>query len=180
LYRAAVAPSVRDAVGRAIPAVRGALGRVARARRDAPTPAPAPEETDAAAAHRDVVERMERALRAHDLEALVACFHADYRGEQPLHPREATVDREQVRRNWETFFANVPDVRADLLATAYTADTVWSEWRIYGTRRDGTPLDLRGVWIFGVRDGKVAWGRLYREPIDLDDEPDTVERLTRP
>jgi ketosteroid isomerase-like protein len=176
LYRAAVVSNVRDALARALPAVRGTARRLANARRRASTP----DETAATPGHRDVIDRMEAALKIHDLDALIDCFHVDYHGEQPLHPRAGSVDREQLRRNWATFFANVPDVRTEVLATAVEGDTVWSEWRIYGTRRDGRPLDLRSVWIFGIRDGKVAWGRLYREPIDLDEEVDTVNRLTRP
>jgi ketosteroid isomerase-like protein len=172
-----VLQSLRRAVEGAVPVARGTLRRVADARRERSA---GPAQQGSASSPLDVVGRLEDALKRHDLDALVDCFHHEYRGEQPLHPREPAVDREQLRRNWETFFADVSDVRTEVLDTAVSCDTVWSEWRIYGTRRDGSPLDLRSVWIFGILDEKVAWGRLYREPIDVDDLPDTVERLTRP
>jgi ketosteroid isomerase-like protein len=166
----------RAALAGAVPRIRGALGRVAQLRPKPSTPAPATESPLA------VVDRLDAALRAHNLDALVDAFHPDFHGEQPLHPGAGSVDREQLRRNWATIFANVPDVRADVLDTAVAGDTVWSEWRIYGTRRDGAALDLRSVWIFGVREGRVAWARLYREPIAADeaDEGDWIDRLTRP
>ncbi len=37
-----------------------------------------------------------------------------------------------------------------------------------GTRRDGTPHQMRGVILFGVRDGVAAWARFYLEPVDGD------------
>jgi ketosteroid isomerase-like protein len=62
--------------------------------------------------------------------------------------------------------ANVPDLRAELVGTAVDGDTVWGEWRIYGTRRDGELLDLRGVVISKVEDGRVSSSRRYLAPID--------------
>lgn len=168
-------PEQRRAPRGLVPRLR-ALLRERTARDEGAPNGPATERTD-------VVERLGAALREHDLDALVACFRHDYRGEQPLYPAAGTIDRDRLRRNWETFFGDVPDVQAELLASASSDDAIWTEWRIWGTRRDGEPMDLRSVWIFGVRDGLIEWGRLYREPIRADDETsgdDTVERLTRP
>jgi ketosteroid isomerase-like protein len=173
-----VAPNVRGVLDRAVPQVRGALRRVVDSRRPKPSPPSAAEPKS----HRDLLDRMEAALRVHDLDGVLETIHPDFHGEQPLHPASAATDREQLRRNWATIIANVPDVRAEVLDSAVEGDTIWSEWRIYGTRRDGRALDLRSVWICGVRDGKVAWGRLYREPIEADEGEtgDTIDRLTRP
>jgi hypothetical protein len=57
---------------------------------------------------------------------------------------------------------------------------VWAEWHWRGTRRDATPLDMRGVTLFGVRDGRLVWGRLYMEETDAAgaDIDATMERLT--
>ena len=35
---------------------------------------------------------------------------------------------------------------------------------------DGSPFEMRGVTIFVVRDGLVAAGRLYMEPVETDGE----------
>jgi hypothetical protein len=42
----------------------------------------------------------------------------------------------------------------------------WSEWRWQGTHDDGSRLDMAGVIVFGIRDGRVAWARLYVEPLE--------------
>jgi ketosteroid isomerase-like protein len=35
-----------------------------------------------------------------------------------------------------------------------------------GTKADGTPLEERGVIIMGVRDDRIAWGRLYADEVE--------------
>ena len=113
-----------------------------------------------------VVERLNAAMNAHDIEAFVACFHEDYESEQPAHPDRAFRGREQVRRNWSAIFEGVPDFRAELVATAVVGDTEWSEWRWRGTQFDGTALDMAGVIVCGVRDGRLARARLYVESVE--------------
>ena len=54
----------------------------------------------------------------------------------------------------------------DVAAAAQDGDTIWSEWRMYGTARSGALLEIRGVIIFGVRDERVAWSRMYLEPVE--------------
>jgi hypothetical protein len=72
-----------------------------------------------------------------------------------------------VRQNWAQMFSGISDFRADLLAVTAADDTGWAEWRWTGTQPDGTPFHWRGVTLFGVRDGQIAWGRLYMEPVEL-------------
>jgi ketosteroid isomerase-like protein len=125
-------------------------------------------------------ERMLAALNAHDLDAFVACFHEDYRSEHPAHPDRAFTGREQVRENWAAMFAGIPDFRAELAACAGDDTTRWQEWVIQGTRRDGAPLDLRGVIICELRDGRIAAARLYLEEVASTSETiaETVQRRT--
>jgi ketosteroid isomerase-like protein len=103
-----------------------------------------------AAAMKTVIERLSRATNEHDLEALADCFASDYRNETPAHPARGFAGRSQVRKNWEQIFANVPDITAEVLRCAVDGDTVWSEWEMRGTRRDGTEHLMRGVVIFGI------------------------------
>jgi hypothetical protein len=112
-----------------------------------------------------VVERLERAVNDHDLEALVMCFAAEYRNETPAHPARGFVGRAQVRRNWEQIFAAVPDLSADVRWIA-DHDTVWTEWEMRGTRRDGSPHLMRGVVVFGVEGREATWARFYLEPVE--------------
>jgi ketosteroid isomerase-like protein len=112
-----------------------------------------------------MVQRLERATNEHDLEALVACFTADYRNETPAHPERGFSGREQVRKNWTQIFAAIPDVTSEVLRYVVDGDVVWTEWEHRGTRRDGSPHIMRGVVIFGVVDGLAAWARFYLEPV---------------
>lgn len=113
-----------------------------------------------------VIERLQRATDAHDLDALVACFAPDMRNETPIHPARGFTGSEQVRRNWSQIFAAVPDLRATVQRLAVDDDTAWAEWEMRGTRPDGTPHLMRGVTIAGVADGRIAWIRFYLEPVD--------------
>jgi ketosteroid isomerase-like protein len=113
-----------------------------------------------------VVERLLEAINAHDLNAMVACFADDYVNEWPAHPQRGFRGREQVRRNWSQLFAGVPDLRARLPRMTVDGDTVWTEWDISGTRGDGAAFLMRGVSIFGVREGHLAWVRFYLEPVE--------------
>ena len=112
-----------------------------------------------------VLARLERATNAHDLNALVACFAADYRNDTPAHPERSFTGREQVRRNWEQIFAAIPDVTAKVVRSAIDGDEAWSEWEHRGTRRDGSAHVMRGVVIFGVGSGLLMWARFYLEPV---------------
>ena len=113
----------------------------------------------------DVLERLRDAQNAHDLDAFVACFDERYRSEQPVHPDRAFVGSDQVRTNWAAVFAGVPDFRTELLRSTRQGDTGWAEWHWHGTRTDGTRLAMRGVTIFGIRDDRIVWGRLYLEDV---------------
>jgi ketosteroid isomerase-like protein len=107
------------------------------------------------------MDRLTAAQNAHDLEAMLACFHADYRSEQPLFPSRTFQGVDQVRTNWSAVFAAIPDFRAELVRVAVDGDTVFAEVRWTGTKANGEPLDERGVFIGGVTDDRIAWARLY-------------------
>jgi hypothetical protein len=113
-----------------------------------------------------LLERMRAALDAHDLDLFVSFFREDYVGERPRHPGAAVSSREDVRRNWEEVISDVPDLRVDVPAAVQDSNTIWSEWRAYGTARSGAMLELRGVIIFGIQDDLVAWARMYMEPVE--------------
>jgi len=113
-----------------------------------------------------VAAALAEAMNTHDIDAFVALFAADYDSRQPAHPDRAFVGNDQVRANWSAVFSGVPDFAAELIATAVEGDTLWSEWRWRGTHEDGSRLDMAGVIVFGVRDGRLAWARLYVEPVE--------------
>jgi ketosteroid isomerase-like protein len=111
-----------------------------------------------------MAQRLTQAVNDHDLEALTRCFAVDYRNETPAHPARGFQGRPQVRSNWEQIFAAVPDLTAEVRWIA-DQESVWSEWEMRGTRRDGSPHLMRGVVIFGVDRGEATWARFYLEPV---------------
>jgi len=113
-----------------------------------------------------VVERLVLATNAHDIEGIVACFADDYWLEAPLHPARSFRGKEQVRRNWTQILRAIPDVQARVLRAATDEGSVWTEWEMSGTRPDGGNHLMRGVFIFGVADGLLRWGRMFLEPVD--------------
>jgi ketosteroid isomerase-like protein len=112
-----------------------------------------------------LMNRLVAAASRHDLDALVGCFAPGYRNETPAHPAQGFTGREQVRRNWEQIFMVMPDISATVLRSCCDGEVVWSEWEMAGTRPDGTALQMAGVIVFGVRDGRFSWARFYLEPV---------------
>jgi hypothetical protein len=113
-----------------------------------------------------VVERLREAMNHHDLEAFLECFDPGYQSEQPVHPQRAFSGLEQVRKNWSEVFRSIPDFQADVLRFTVEGDTEWSEWHWQGTQNGVPQLNMRGVMILGIQDGRIRWGRLYMEQIE--------------
>ena len=111
--------------------------------------------------------RLSAAMNAHDLEAFVNLFSADYRSEQPADPNRAFRGADQVRENWASVFAGVPNLMAELLTSARVGDSVEiGEWSWHGTHADGSDFAMRGVIVAGVKDERIDWARLYMEPVE--------------
>jgi ketosteroid isomerase-like protein len=108
-----------------------------------------------------VAQRLAAAANAHDIDAFVACVAEDYDSRQPAHPDRAFRGSDQVRANWTAIFESVPDFSAELVRADAAGDLEWSEWRWHGT-----DLEMAGVILAGIRDGRMAWARLYVEPVE--------------
>lgn len=116
---------------------------------------------------RVVMERFARAINAHDLDAVVACFAADYHDVEPAHPKRQILGGiDEVRQNWDLLLRSLPDFPAELVRVAADGDAAFIEQDWSGTRLDGTKMHLRGVNVFGIRDGQIAWGRVYMETVE--------------
>ena len=114
-----------------------------------------------------LADRLVHATNRHDLAALVGCFAPDFVNETPAHPARSFSGSDQVRRTWSEIFASVPDLRADVLRRVVDGDSVWIEWEMQGSRVDGSRHVMRGVTIFGAKQGRFAWVRFYLEPVDV-------------
>jgi ketosteroid isomerase-like protein len=129
-----------------------------------------------------MLERLGRAMNAHDAAQVASFFADDYESAQPLHPARGFGGRAQVLANWTAVFEGVPDFTAELLASAVEGDREWGEWDWSGRYIDGSPFAMRGVTILRVRDGEVTGAHLYMEPVDAgsDDIDAAVQDLYRP
>jgi ketosteroid isomerase-like protein len=114
-----------------------------------------------------LLAQLTAAMNGRDLAAFVECFDPDYESEQPAHPDRRFRGRGKVEQNWAAMFAGLPDFRAEVVRSVVEGDNVWVEWTWTGTRVDGTRLDTRGACIFGVRAGRLVWGRLYMEDVAI-------------
>ena len=112
----------------------------------------------------EILERMLRAINAHDIFAMVGCFADDYRCEIPLHPSRSFVGNDHVRQNWTGLFSRVPDIEARVLRWVEDGDTLWSEWEMTGTTTGGVDFRAVGVAILGVEDDRFAGARFYLDP----------------
>ena len=102
--------------------------------------------------------------------SVVACFTSDYRNETPAHPGRSFNGTDQVRKNWMQIFGAIPDLTTEVLRCTVDGDTVWTEWEMRGTRRDGRSHWMRGVIVFGVSGDAIDWARFYVEPVDESDK----------
>jgi ketosteroid isomerase-like protein len=117
---------------------------------------------------RGLFDRLTAAQNAHDVDAMVACLHDDYRSEQPLFPARAFQGSAQVRANWSAILDAIPDFRGEVLRQAVDGSTIFAEVHWTGTKADGTPLDERGVIIAGVRGDRIDWARFYVDEVHAD------------
>ena len=115
---------------------------------------------------RAVMDRLTAAQNAHDVEAMLTCFHEDYRSEQPQFPARTFQGIDQVRANWSAMLTAMPDFHAEIVRSAVDGDVVFAEVHWTATKADGTPLEERGVVIMGIREDRIAWGRLYVEEVE--------------
>ncbi len=114
----------------------------------------------------ELLYKLRDAFNKHDIDLFTDCFEADYDSKQPVHPARAFRGRDQARENWIGNFNEMPDFSARLLIYALYENTIWAEWEWLGTRKDESKLHMCGVTIFGVKNGRIQWGRLYMEPVE--------------
>lgn len=127
------------------------------------------------------IQRLQQAMNDHELEAMTDCFHPDYQSTFPAHPYRAFRGHESMCANWSRIFAAVPDLTTALLRWSVDGDTVWSEWEWQGHQHGGAPFVQAGVTIQGIQDGRIAWARLYMEPVQREGATadQAVERVLR-
>ena len=114
----------------------------------------------------DVLDRLVSAVNDHDLDRLVSCFAEDYRLTDPVHPARSFEGAVQVRRNWSTMFAAVPDVQLEVQDRAATESGFWLEATQVGTRHDGVRLKTQTVFVAKVDGGLIRSAHMYAAPVE--------------
>lgn len=113
-----------------------------------------------------LLQKLQKAMNQHNLEAFLECFSPDYSSTQPLHPDRAFQGKDQVRKNWTTIFNDITDFRSELLSYGVCERNTWTEWEWFGTKPDGSLLHLRGIIIFSIGYKGIDFARLYMEPVE--------------
>lgn len=127
-----------------------------------------------------VAERWVAAMNKRDIDGAVDCFAVDYHDEAPARRGESVTGREDVRRNFVALFSQLADLRAEILRSVADGTTLWTEWRMAGTRGDGTSMEFVGVNIFEVAAERFSRGWIYTELVrDAGGIDAQVERMTQ-
>lgn len=113
-----------------------------------------------------VLEKLEAAINAHDLDALVSCFDPEVDSRQPAHPARDFTGAGQVRKNWAQIFGGVPNLSGRLIRHVIQDDTVWAEWAWSGTSRNGQAFEMRGVTILATGERGITEVTFYMEPME--------------
>jgi taurine dehydrogenase small subunit len=112
----------------------------------------------------ELIQRYFDAFNRHDIEAVMACFHED--------PTTVGADerryqgRNEVRRQYETEFALMPDCRCDLRLFTGNSGRAVAESYFFGTRpRSGGVIEAIGAEVIEIVDGKIKEIRDYHRPL---------------
>ena len=116
-----------------------------------------------------VVKRLPDAMNAHGLQAMLDSFHEDQAASSRCIQDGAS---RAENRSGRTGPPSSTQCRSSLRtwSTSVVTTIRWSDWRWSGTRQDGSRLDVAGVIVAGVRDRRIAWARLYMEPVEAAQE----------
>jgi len=112
----------------------------------------------------ELIQRYFDAFNRHDIEAVMACFHAT-----PVIV-DATgtrfEGRDEVRRHYETGFALMPDCRCDLRTLTGNSGKAVAESFFFGTRpQSGKVVEAIGAEVIEIVDGRIKEIRDYHRPL---------------
>jgi uncharacterized protein (TIGR02246 family) len=108
-----------------------------------------------------LINEVGQAWNARDIPRILTLFTEDGVWEASWGARY--VGKAELKRGLEELFKNVPDVKFVEAKRFASDDHGVSEWRVVGTRPDGTKIDDQGCDLYTIRDGKVASKRAYRK-----------------
>jgi ketosteroid isomerase-like protein len=112
------------------------------------------------------VERFQGALQAHDLAALAACLHPNYRSFHLNNPQQIVNGRASALAGWQAIFNAVPDLCAELQVCLVDNDTARTEWHWHGRTVDGFPYESNSIMVFTIRSGQIIYAEISAHPTE--------------
>ena len=110
-----------------------------------------------------LIQRYFDAFNRHDLEAVVACFHAEAVLVSPNGRR--LVGIAEVRRSYETEFARLPDIHCELRLCTGNGGRGVAESFVTGTKSNQTRIEALGAEVMEIIDGKIKEIRDYHQTV---------------
>lgn len=107
---------------------------------------------------RELIERFNAALNAHDTDTVMALMTPDcvFENTFPAPDGERFTGHEAVRGFWQRLLNGSPQARFTTEELFTAGDRAVARWRYDWVDAEGTPGHVRGVDLFRVRDGRVA------------------------
>jgi ketosteroid isomerase-like protein len=105
----------------------------------------------------NVINKFNEAFNRHDVDGIMKLMTEDciFENTRPVPDGERFVGQEKVRKVWEELFTRSPKARFETEEIFPSGNRCVVRW-IYYWEKDGKEGHVRGVDLFGVRDGKVA------------------------
>jgi len=110
----------------------------------------------------ELINRYFDAFNRHDIEAVVACFHAEAVLVGPNGKR--LIGLAEVRRSYETEFALFPDAHCELRLCAGNNGRGVAESFFSGTRSGRGRIEAIGAEVVEIVGGKIKEIRDYHQP----------------
>jgi ketosteroid isomerase-like protein len=110
-----------------------------------------------------LIKRYFDAFNRHDLEGVVACFHAEAVLIAPNGKRLIGVA--EVRRSYETEFAMFPDAHCELRVCVGNSGRGVAESYFSGTRAGHGRIEAVGAEVVEILDGKIKEIRDYHQSV---------------
>ena len=113
-----------------------------------------------------LLERFAAAWNAHDLEALLSLVTDDCVFETATGANahgNRFFGKQILRAAFPTAWQIWPDARWEEATHFVCGERGVSEWTFRGTDADGLHIEIRGVDLFQLRDGKIARKDTYRK-----------------
>jgi len=101
-----------------------------------------------------------RAFNRGDIDGILACVTDNFEWRLAAGPDapdgRIVRGKEEVRAALEARDRDIAEMRFSETEVSIAGDKVFGSFRATGRKRDGTPIDVRGLDIYRIENGKIA------------------------